>query len=116
MVRKRHVPTADTNVILDGNGNGALVPGAIPYTELGLGQREAFDPWGTPIRYMPGGFNVIAIAGTGGIYVSSADANAYTLTSFGPDGALGGGDDYTVTRTVPELIGTIAGAGLVVDP
>ena len=113
----RRVPTADTDDPLDGGRDGVFpVPGAIPYADLGLGQQEAFDPWGTPIRYVPGGINVVANAGTGGIYVSSTDANAYFLTSFGPDGVLGGGDDYSVIRTVPELIGTIAGAGLTVDP
>ena len=113
----RRVPFADTAASVDGVGDGPVpAPGAIPYVDLGLGQQEVFDPWGTRIRYVPGGIGVVANTGVGGIYGSATDTTAYFLTSFGPDGVLGGGDDYSVIRTVPELIGTIAGAGLTVDP
>ena len=52
-----------------------------------------FDPWGKAIMYA-----VI----TNPIPSGPSSANAFSLTSYGPDGVLGGGDDIVVTISISE--------------
>ena len=62
------------------------------------------DPWGNPIQYAisPGGSPISS---------TSSSGNAFTLTSYGPDGVSGGGDDIVVTISITEaqaLIGRLS--------
>jgi len=61
---------------------------------LGLQPESSIDPWGTPYEYD---------RVTASIEAGTTNVGAYTVTSYGPDKAGGGGDDIVLTVTVSEL-------------
>jgi hypothetical protein len=93
--------SADT---ADGITDPGTTSGYPPYVDLGLTLADVTDPWGTRIVYSLNA--TVTSAGSGGGISSaspSAGTIAYTLTSFGPDRAAGGGDDLSLNVSVGEL-------------
>jgi prepilin-type N-terminal cleavage/methylation domain-containing protein len=78
-----------------------LLPGSL--APLSLPATTAYDPWGNPIQYVRGTASVSSTTSSSGV--------AYTLTSYGPDGAAGGGDDVVVTVYVNQLQPAFSSAG-----
>lgn len=83
-----------------------------PYVTYGLAVADATDPWGNVIRYQLA--DPATPAATARQYVNpgygtvtAASTNAVTLTSFGPNGALGGGDDIVLITTKNELLARV---------
>jgi len=93
--------SADT---ADGITDPGTTNGYPPYVDLGLALADVTDPWGTRIVYSLNA-TVTSAASGGGISSASPSAGtiAYTLTSFGPDRAAGGGDDLSLNVSVGEL-------------
>lgn len=75
-----------------------------PYNDLGLTLADTTDPWGTRIVYVLDP-TVTSTSSGGGISSASPSASlpAYRLTSYGPNRALGGGDDISLSVSVAEL-------------
>lgn len=118
---RRRVPFADT----DGNGteDTGTNGGGVPYVGLNLANTDVIDPWGNPINYQignaivansqdraPAPYNQGVFSGT-----PPAANPVYTITSNGPDGTAGSGDDVTLSRQHPEIAGALAQAGIKVD-
>jgi prepilin-type N-terminal cleavage/methylation domain-containing protein len=113
------VPTADKVALPDGIEDAFVLAGNVPWQTLGLTATDVLDPWGSRIVYT----TFLKVSSTGnsndGIHswLGGPDPNAYELTSYGPDAALGGGDDINpiVRRPTAAMLGIIAGAGVPVD-
>jgi prepilin-type N-terminal cleavage/methylation domain-containing protein len=117
------VPLADK---LPGDGFEDRIPlptttGAVPWQTLGLTARDILDPWGTRLEYVTFdnvSGSILAPAPTYDDGINSlwvVDPNAYQLRSFGPDTAVGGGDDVTVLKPTSEMIAEMARASIPVD-
>lgn len=88
--------------------NRAGAPGAYLYNlppsiaSISLPPAAKLDPWGNAINYTPW---IIVVS-------ASPSANlAYTLSSNGPDGVVGGGDDISVNVSIADLQNTFSKVG-----
>lgn len=84
-----------------------IAPAASPDTVpagLGLSGAIVNDPWGQPMQYALTTSPIAAATNPGLV--------AFTLTSYGPDNAPGGGDDILLNVYVGELIGVFSRSGL----
>lgn len=72
---------------------GGVAPNTMPV--LGLPGTELNNPWGNPMQY--------AIATATITPATVLNLTAFTLTSWGPDGAAGNGDDIGVAVSVGEF-------------
>lgn len=80
----------------DANENRYLLPPNGPLAML--------DPWNTALDFK-------RVVGTDYIQSDTPSGNAYTITSLGLNGVLGGGDDRTITITVDQIKGIIGRTG-----
>jgi len=122
----RVIPCADED--LDGIAAGAMDGhiagfGRFPWSSLGLAAAESEDAWGNELVYaIPDARACGAAFGVAGaddgIWSGSpiGMANAvFTLTSRGPDGAAGGGDDIVITHTLAQALGRLNASGVALD-
>jgi prepilin-type N-terminal cleavage/methylation domain-containing protein len=72
---------------------GGIAPNTMP--AVGLPVTVVNDPWGNPMQY--------AITTSPITPASALNLTAFTLTSWGPDGTAGNGDDISVTVSVGEF-------------
>ena len=131
----RTIPHLDN--FIDGNYDGGhdlflgaddvLEAGRFPFTFMNLPAAEVEDAWGNGIVYEatqlatgrqfgptldPPGVN------NEGIYADSPIGLAgivFRLTSWGPDGAAGGGDDIVITHTLAQALGRLNASGVALD-
>jgi type II secretory pathway pseudopilin PulG len=83
----------------------AALGGMVPTASLaahGLAPSDGFDPWGSPIRYVPS-IATSAGAGAGLSQGFPVAGNAYTLASDGPDRAPGNADDVSMVVSLTDL-------------
>ena len=103
----RNLPYAD---VIDGFQNPPNLTGVVAYRDIGLSLADVTDPWGLRYNYT---VNTTAALPTVGGGISSSQPSAstivITLTSYGPNRAVGGGDDITVTVSASELRGYMSG-------
>lgn len=88
-------------------GTGCNVPANIT-TALGLSASDVTDPWGSLISF-PGAGAVTTLTASNAnlIPLGTAASSAFTLTSFGPNRVLGGGDDIILAQTVGLMRGLL---------
>tara|TARA_R110002096_G_scaffold53317_11_gene138653 strand:- start:2543 stop:3820 length:1278 start_codon:yes stop_codon:yes gene_type:complete len=103
----RRVPRSDTND--DGLGD-SNAEGQVPYTDINLSNIDVIDSWGTAIRYDPADQ-----ATAEGLWSGSLDSDGFVLTSYGPDGSAGGGDDITTSYSRTRIMGILAASGIKFD-
>jgi prepilin-type N-terminal cleavage/methylation domain-containing protein len=114
----RRVPCADSDA--NGSGDCPNSDGTVPWSDLGLTQIVATDPWGRALRYTvdsPG--NRMSRAATGpsaGVQASTPSSWTITLRSWGPDGVANNTDDVMLVITASELSSALLAAGVPVDP
>ncbi len=91
-------------------GAGCSPPANIT-TALGLSVGDVTDPWGSLISF-PGAGSVTTLTASNAnlVPLGTAASPAFTLTSLGPNRALGGGDDIVLTQTVGQMRGLLGGA------
>lgn len=122
----RVIPLIDEDIdgIADGVMDGHIAgTGRFPWTSLGMAATEAEDAWGNDFVYaIPDaracGAAFGVFSGDDGIWSGSliGMANAvFTLTSRGPDGAAGGGDDIVITHTLAQALGRLNASGVALD-
>ena len=92
--------TAINAIIGASSATGGALPDPALYT-------MPVDGWGRPLVYT---------RVTSPILLSTVAADAFKVTSYGPDGALGGTDDVTSTITVDVLRGLYVRAGVTLGP
>jgi len=85
-----------------------------PANIAGLGL-SSIDPWDTAIAYatdyaIPPLGNTLTASDVNLVPAGTAASTAYTLTSNGPDRAVGGGDDVALSMTVGQLRGLLGTA------
>ena len=126
----RTIPHLDN--FIDGNYDGGrdgslsgldtLDAGRIPFAFLNLPAAEAEDAWGNGIVYeatqYATGQAFAPMGSEEGIYAGSPIGLAgivFRLTSWGPDGAAGGGDDIVITHTLAQALGRLNASGVALD-
>ena len=91
-------------------GAGCSVPVNIT-AALGLSTSDVTDPWGSIINFPgAGAVTTLTASNVNLIPLGTAASSAFTLTSFGPNRVLGGGDDIVLTQTVGQMRGLLGGA------
>ncbi|MGR8921187.1 MAG: type II secretion system protein [Gammaproteobacteria bacterium] len=114
----RLIPRSDSDPPTNLGVGDSFAEQAVPYADLGLAASEVQDAWGNDIRYDPddsaAGNGPAAGAGIWSGDTTTADPT-FRLTSWGPDGVAGGGDDLVVSFSLSEARGRLLRAGLAVD-
>lgn len=112
----KRLPYSNTNPCTNGTVSSGQHIGCVPDVSLNLGTAAARlkDPWGYYYQYTLGNPDLGANGNDNGIgsdnLACATSGTAYTLSSYGSDGMLGGSGgaaDYIVTVSCAELRGTL---------